>query len=135
MRHEYSAGAVVYCKIDGVPHYVIIQEASGYWGLPKGHIEAGENDKEAALREILEETGIQGKLVPGPAEHVHYYIGKNIVKHVVYFLVSYENQEVHYHEGELRNAKLLPFEEAMKQLTYRSVKVILKKVHAYLTKQ
>jgi 8-oxo-dGTP pyrophosphatase MutT (NUDIX family) len=29
-----------------------------YWDFPKGHIEAGETDEEAAIREVTEETGI-----------------------------------------------------------------------------
>mgnify|MGYP003455781960 CR=1 FL=1 len=28
------------------------------WDLPKGHVEAGESDSEAALREVKEETGV-----------------------------------------------------------------------------
>ena len=30
----------------------------GYWDLPKGKIEKGENDEDGALREVEEETGL-----------------------------------------------------------------------------
>jgi 8-oxo-dGTP pyrophosphatase MutT (NUDIX family) len=30
----------------------------GYWDFPKGHVESGEKDKETAIREVMEETGI-----------------------------------------------------------------------------
>lgn len=33
------------------------------WDLPKGHIEAGESSDSAALREVIEETGIEAKIV------------------------------------------------------------------------
>ena len=32
----------------------------GYWDLPKGKIDEGETKKEAALREVKEETGVKG---------------------------------------------------------------------------
>ena len=32
----------------------------GHWDLPKGKIDFGENTKEAAEREVMEETGLQG---------------------------------------------------------------------------
>ncbi|MHC2296290.1 NUDIX hydrolase [Rhizobium mongolense] len=33
---------------------------SGRWGLPKGHIEPGENSRSAAQREAFEEAGVTG---------------------------------------------------------------------------
>ena len=35
------------------------------WGFPKGHIESGETEEEAAIREVFEETGIRVELIPG----------------------------------------------------------------------
>ena len=32
--------------------------APGHWGFPKGHQDAGESEKETAIRELKEETGI-----------------------------------------------------------------------------
>ncbi len=32
------------------------------WSLPKGHIEMGETPEEAALREVMEETGIESQI-------------------------------------------------------------------------
>ncbi|MBZ4359444.1 NUDIX domain-containing protein, partial [Mycobacterium tuberculosis] len=33
------------------------------WSLPKGHIEEGETAEQTAIREVAEETGIQGVVV------------------------------------------------------------------------
>ncbi len=46
---------------------LLVQEAhgthQGRWGLPKGHVEANESPEAAALRELKEETGLDGTLV------------------------------------------------------------------------
>jgi 8-oxo-dGTP pyrophosphatase MutT (NUDIX family) len=35
----------------------------GYWDFPKGHVEEGETDQEAAMREVTEETGIDDLMI------------------------------------------------------------------------
>ncbi|MDR1847319.1 MAG: NUDIX hydrolase [Bacteroidales bacterium] len=46
----------------------------GVWDLPKGHVENGETDSTAAIREVQEETGISGKIVSQePYLTYHYY--------------------------------------------------------------
>lgn len=54
---ERSAGIIVVRMIDGDPHVLGLQGRNGY-DLPKGHIEKGESDLSAALRETEEEASI-----------------------------------------------------------------------------
>ncbi len=54
--HKYieAAGGVVNNEKD---EYLLIKRF-GIWDLPKGKVEYGENTKEAAIREVCEETGL-----------------------------------------------------------------------------
>ena len=52
MAYENSAG-VILIKGD---KYLILHYEEGHWDFPKGNIEEGESEEEAALRE-LEEDG------------------------------------------------------------------------------
>lgn len=56
---EATAGGVVYRKNNGKVEILLIQDAKDRWTIPKGHIEPGETAKQAAEREIMEETGLK----------------------------------------------------------------------------
>lgn len=45
----------------------------GRWDLPKGHVEAGEDFAEAAVREVAEETGVQAAIVSQLCDTFHFY--------------------------------------------------------------
>lgn len=54
-----AAGALVTCyDANGQRLALLICDKYGRWTLPKGHLEAGETEREAAVREVYEETGI-----------------------------------------------------------------------------
>ena len=59
------AGGVVVTSRDGVLKYLVAQPSDGAdkWILPKGKIEAGEDPRDAALREVAEETGVRARLM------------------------------------------------------------------------
>ncbi len=47
---------------------------NGRWDLPKGHMEPGENPRQAALREVEEETGVRAGIEnESPVETYHFY--------------------------------------------------------------
>ena len=48
-------------RLDGPqPRFLLVtaRRSPGEWVLPKGHIEAGETEAQAAVREVLEESGV-----------------------------------------------------------------------------
>ncbi|OHA01977.1 MAG: hypothetical protein A3I44_05575 [Candidatus Sungbacteria bacterium RIFCSPLOWO2_02_FULL_51_17] len=77
-RREISAGCVVFTSLRGPDErssllYLVLR-SGGVWGFPKGHIEKGESEVEAALRETREETGLKGILrVPGFKTYETYF--------------------------------------------------------------
>ncbi|MES2994623.1 MAG: NUDIX domain-containing protein [Patescibacteria group bacterium] len=51
-----SAGGIVLG--DGGTVALVQSRSSGFWTFPKGHVDEGETDEQAARREILEEAGL-----------------------------------------------------------------------------
>ena len=74
----------------------IYREARGDWTFPKGSLDEGETFEQAALREVLEETGHVCQIVRyvGTTEYVH---RKERPKIVAYFLMRFD-------EGELKSS-------------------------------
>ena len=60
----------------------------GVWDFPKGKAEAGETIKETAVREVLEETGIEAAIVgkePISVFHTYDTYGPKMLKETVWF--------------------------------------------------
>ena len=60
---ERSYGTVLYTVKHDHIYFVIAEALNGDFGFPKGHLEKGETEKQAALRETEEEVGIKAMLV------------------------------------------------------------------------
>ncbi|OYD07658.1 deoxyribose-phosphate aldolase [Paludifilum halophilum] len=114
---EVSAGGVVYRRREGSVEILLIEDRYSRWTLPKGKKEPDETIKETALREILEETGVRGR-VESPLETIQYtYFDpdrKDVFKTVHYFLVRAESDEVTPQWAEITSADWFPFREAWK---------------------
>lgn len=138
MTVEKSCGAVVFTRTDEGIKYVIIANEVGYYGFPKGHTEDGETDRETALREIFEETGLHVTIIDGfrtTDEHPHVREGRPpVMKHMVYFLAEYSDQQLVPQEGEVSEIKLMTYEEAMAKFQFESSRRILREANAFLGK-
>jgi len=137
---ERSAGLVVfYQDEERTRYYVILCHRNGFhWGFAKGKIEMGEDEKEAAQRETEEELGLKGtKIIPGFREEVAYrfYWGKYpVAKKVVYFLGRTFSQEYRL-SAEHIDYRLLPFDDALKQITYKESRGVLRRAEEFLRLQ
>jgi hypothetical protein len=58
-----EAGGGVVIRPDG---RFLVMKRDGIWDLPKGKLDPGESSEEAALREVQEETGLQGLEIVQP---------------------------------------------------------------------
>jgi bis(5'-nucleosidyl)-tetraphosphatase len=132
--HEYSAGAVLFCSRNGERYYVLVTELSGNTGLPKGHVEEGETKEQTALREIQEETGIAARLVPGFGGEIVYPQGRGMLKHFTYFLAEFSPEQEPV-SGPDVIAHILPYEQALRKLSFADVRIILRQAEQFLTEQ
>ena len=85
-----AAGGVVYrWSATGQLEILLIKKQDGFWTLPKGRIEPGEDERTAVAREVAEETSITGE-VGAMVRQVFYTIqkaGRRRRKTVSYYLV------------------------------------------------
>jgi 8-oxo-dGTP diphosphatase len=64
-----TAGGLVWRLRRGAPHVLVVHRPrDDDWSLPKGKVEAGEAARDAALREVQEETGLRCTVGPKVAE-------------------------------------------------------------------
>jgi len=132
---EKSAGAIVFRKEDGKIKYLLLMRNPKYWDLPKGNIEKGEKEEDAAEREVREETGIKEiKIVLGFREKEHYFYrlkGELVSKDVVFFVAESSTDKVSIskeHEG----YDWFTFDEAIKKVKSKET---LKKADKFLKKR
>ena len=134
---ERSAGAVVFSQTPEGIEYLLLRYGGGNWGFPKGHVEAGETDVQAAQREVAEETGIpvdQQRLLEGFEDDTDYRFrrGSTLVeKDVVFFLIESGQREVkisHEHSG----YAWLPYAQALARVSFEGPRRILQAAHAFL---
>ena len=91
-----AAGGLVYNQEDKL----LCIERWGKWDLPKGKMEKHETKKEAALREVQEETGLHNvKIVTYKDTTYHIYQsphhkGKWILKPTYWFMMRYDGLEM-----------------------------------------
>ena len=82
-----SCGVLPYRLNNGQKEFLLVFETySQCWSLPKGHMEAGETEVQAALRELKEETGLTASLDTSRCATIEYPISPVAKKQVVFFL-------------------------------------------------
>ena len=127
MKREKSCGALVVRKNGENFDLVLLRHRfGGHWSFPKGHVEAGESDRQTALREVREETGLAIRLLDGFRESVEYFPKPGVKKQVVYFLGEALGDELVPQEEEISELIWTPLLEAAGLVTFANDKRLIR---------
>jgi bis(5'-nucleosidyl)-tetraphosphatase len=126
----YAAGIIVYRVTElGIVYLLIRYSHAGHWDFAKGKIEQGETDKQAALRELYEETGITDIRIDETFfESIEYEFMQNdgsIARKSVHFFLGCTHQE-HIRLSDEHNSFIwLSYNAALTRLTHETAKKLL----------
>lgn len=133
-----SAGGVVLRRREGTIEVLIVERHTNVepkWApvlrqLPKGGVEKDEAILEAALREVLEETGYTGTVVGKAGEARWSYWRNGIEWHetVHYFLMKTSSESAAGHDDEFDAVRWVSIEDAMTILSYPEERAVISQV-------
>lgn len=151
MHYEKSSGIIPFRRrADRVEflllHSAMVRNPDAAWEFPKGSIEDGEGEQEAALRELREEATLtQVELLPDFRDEVHYVYrrsGREIDKTVVFFLGELDPGSVLPDSPPTREHGMHPREkvwhtwatehEALSRLFHPGMRKLLKRAASFL---
>jgi len=125
--HETSAGGLV---VDGI-HRPLEEQLAALigrvdrrgrmlWSLPKGHIEQGETAEQTAIREVAEETGIQGDVLAALGSIDYWFVteGRRVHKTVHHYLLQFSGGELCDEDVEVTEVAWVPVTELPRRLAY-----------------
>jgi 8-oxo-dGTP pyrophosphatase MutT (NUDIX family) len=137
VEREFSAGGVLVKVIRGRAMVASIRpqgKPEGTWALPKGNIDPGEAPAETAVREVREETGVDGRLVEKLGDVKYTYTRRDrtrVFKVVSFFLLRAGRGRLGVIEEAMRvevaEARWLPLDEAPRLLAYGGEREMAKK--------
>jgi 8-oxo-dGTP pyrophosphatase MutT (NUDIX family) len=118
----YKAGAVILSRKNPSLVALLYRSKQNDWSFPKGHIEDGESEIDAAKREIMEETGLSVDLINDDLPPVDYVNlgGKHIIIHM--FMARSADDATLKTEFDGDEIIWMPYEKVINKLTYDNMK-------------
>jgi 8-oxo-dGTP pyrophosphatase MutT (NUDIX family) len=130
VREERSAGGVVVRVREGIHNVLLIRDPYHNWGLPKGHLEEGEDALAAAIREVREETGLDDLELVAELGSIdwHFRQGEIVVhKFCSFFLMRSDGGDLTPQIAEgITECEWLPLEQAMRCVTYQNARAMIR---------
>ena len=132
-RNEVSAGGVVYRNDDDAIELALAarrtRRGNLAWGLAKGAIEPGESEEQAAVREVLEETGLEVEVESDLGDIRYFYVweGVRVRKRVHFFLMRATGGDVAYHDAEMEDVRWFPLRTAIKRAAYKGEREVIER--------
>ena len=134
-RSEVSAGGVVYrpgteqAEVEVALAARRTRRGELAWGLAKGAIEPGETDEQAAVREVLEETGLEAEIEADLGEIRYFYVweGVRVRKRVRFFLMLATGGDVSRHDAEMEDVRWFPLRAAIKRAADRGERDVIRR--------
>lgn len=105
--------------------------------LPKGGADPDETGEQTALREVREETGVVAE-VRGELGDVNYWYqrhGLRIYKTVRFYLCEYVSGSTEDHDHEVDEATWLPVDEAVRKLSFRGEREMVRRAAQRLARE
>ncbi len=128
VKNEYSSGGAVIMFRDGAPFIAMIAtRGRTRWGLPKGAVSEGETSEAAALREVLEETGLEAEIVK-PLDTIEYFFraGDTLIKkRVDFYLMLQTGGTLTPQLSEVDDVEWVPLAEGIGRASFESEKKLL----------
>ena len=129
---EPTAGGIIYRRADDQAKTVeilLIQDSKGRWTIPKGHIEENETPRQAAEREIREETGLQKMKVGAWLGKINfrYRRGRSLVLMTteIFLVAAQGNTNKIRKEKWMNSLAWLPVHEALEKIEYEDISKLI----------
>jgi 8-oxo-dGTP pyrophosphatase MutT (NUDIX family) len=121
------AGGVVVRRAGRAVQCLVVSSSSrrDEWVLPKGRIEPGESPEEAALREVLEESGVAASIA-APLDVIEYETARGVVR-AQFFLMLYAGDA---EAEEDRRTAWLSLDEALSAVSFAGLRALIRKARA-----
>ncbi|MDP8253515.1 MAG: NUDIX hydrolase [Candidatus Kaelpia aquatica] len=135
VKRELSCGGILYRRVEDSFQIALVKRLRKngltVWCIPKGKVEEGESHRETALREVREETGMNG-IIESDLGNINYWFYDTedkvkINKKVYFFLMAYKDGDLGDHDSEVEEVRWVGIDDVLDCMSYDSEKDIVEK--------